>query len=155
MEILEDTIVLPLPSDEVIEDQERLWRIKLPDDFKEFMQKYNGASIKETTFFSVIEYRFTRFLCILEEVRDREDGWSDISVIESMICTRLTDDRNLIGIEVLPFGELFNQDYICLDFRENPENPTVCLWVNDESGEFEPVIYFVADNFTAFTDMLV
>lgn len=52
-------------------------------------------------------------------------------------------------------GSIFAGDFVCLDFRRNKENPSVCVWSHEESGEFEPVLYKVADNFTEFLESLV
>ena len=49
---------------------------------------------------------------------DDENGWYDIEVVLSDIDTRLTDDEDLTGINVIPFAVLFAGDFLCLDFRE-------------------------------------
>ncbi len=56
---------------------------------------------------------------------------------------------------ILPIAELFAGDYICLDFKENKDNPSVCVWDHEESGELEPVTYKVADTFSEFVAMLM
>lgn len=63
------------------------------------------------------------------------------------------DIEDLIGVEVLPIAELFAGDYACLDFRENKETPTVCVWSHDNSEKFAPVTYKAADSFSEFIDM--
>lgn len=88
-------------------------------------------------------------------MEDVKSGWYDISVVESQIGERLTDNEDLIGIEVLPIAELFVGDYVCLDFRKGIEYPSVCVWSHEESGEFDPITYRIADSFSEFIDMLV
>ena len=65
------------------------------------------------------ELLIERFLCLLEDSEDDdENGWYDIEVVLSDIDTRLTDDEDLTGINVIPFAVLFAGDFLCLDFRE-------------------------------------
>ena len=69
------------------------------------------------------ELLIERFLCLLEDPEDDdENGWYDIEVVLSDIDTRLTDDEDLTGINIIPFAVLFAGDFLCLDFREN----TIC-----------------------------
>ena len=93
-------------------------------------------------------------IILSEDVKENPNGWYDISVVESIIGERLTDNEDLIGVEVLPVAELFAKDYVCLDYRENKENPFICLWSDSESGDFDPVTYKVADTFSEFIAML-
>jgi len=60
----------------------------------------------------------------------------------------------LYEYELIPIAELTGYDYVCLDFRENPDAPCVCVWDSLDSGEFEPVTYKVADSFEDFIAML-
>ena len=68
----------------------------------------------------------------------------------TQIEERLTDNEDLIGVELLPIAQLFVGDYICLNFKDKNKEPSVCLWSHEESGELEPITYFVANNFTFF-----
>lgn len=155
MNIIDSTIILPTPTEELIAEKEKKWRLNLPEDYKKFIMQYNGAIPKEKTFYcNNHDYAVTRFLCILLNIQEREDGWYDIGVVESQIGERLTDNEELIGIEVLPIAELFAGDYLCLDFRENKNIPKVCVWSHEESGEFEPVTCFVANSFSDFINKL-
>lgn len=155
MTIQNNTIILPTPSDELLEEKERKWRLVLPIDYKEFIQKYNGSIPNERTFLcNNHNYAITRFLCILKNIQESSFGWYDIGVVESQIGERLTDNEDLIGVEVLPIAELYAGDYVCLDYRENIKNPSVCVWSHEESGDFDPVTYEVANTFSDFLDML-
>mgnify|MGYP002513494931 CR=1 FL=1 len=140
MKIQDNTVILPKPTEELLVEHEKNWRLKLPKDYKDFVMNYNGG-IPEEKLFKCNEhyYEVTRFLCILKNVSETKEGWYDISVVESQIGERLTDNGDLIGVEVLPIAELFAGDYVCLDYRKNKEAPCVCIWSNDESGDFDPV----------------
>ena len=155
MKVKEDSIVLPLPTEQLIAENEEDWNQKLPLDYKEFIMKYNGATPMENTFECVgHEYMVARFLCILENIKDTDEGWYDISVVESGICERLSSNGDFVGAEIIPIAELYAGDFLCIDFREDRENPELCVWDHEESGELEPVTYKVADSFTEFVSIL-
>lgn len=146
---------LQSPNDELIESFEEYCEIKLPTDFIDFLKKYNG-SIPITNVFlhEKNELLIERFLCLLEDPEDDdENGWYDIEVVLSDIDTRLTDDEDLTGVNVIPFAVLFAGDFLCLDFSEK-EIPSVVVWYHEESGELNPVTSEVADNFSNFLSML-
>ena len=124
--IRENTIIQPVPTIDLLQEKERKWR----------------------------SYVIERFLCILKNASDNQNGWYDISVVESQIGERLTSNEDLIGVEVLPIAALFAGDYLCLDFREKMQIPEVCVWSHEESEDFSPIIYKVADSFSAFLEML-
>lgn len=156
MTIQDNTIIQPIPSAELLAEKERKWRLVLPTDYREFIVSYNGGIPNEKSFeCNKHSYAVKRFLCILVNVQESSDGWYDISVVESQIGERLTDNEDLIGVEVLPIAELFAGDYVCLDYREDRENPCICVWNHEESGDFEPVTYKVANTFSEFVQMLV
>ncbi|WPC42735.1 SMI1/KNR4 family protein [Clostridium sp. JS66] len=67
MKIKEDSIILPLPGDEVISSFEEYCGVKLPKEYKEFLKINNGAIPKTNTFnYEGREYLIERFLCLLE-----------------------------------------------------------------------------------------
>jgi len=37
------SIIYPLPTDALLQEREVAWRVKLPDDYKEFIKKENGV----------------------------------------------------------------------------------------------------------------
>ncbi|EJR81960.1 MULTISPECIES: SMI1/KNR4 family protein [Bacillus] len=155
MKIKQDTIVKPLPSEELIKKHENFWRLKLPGSFLDFIKVYNGAEVEEATFVcDNRSYAIERFLCMLDDIENNPKGIYDIDVVFSQIEERLTDNEDLLGAEVLPIASIFAGDFVCLDFRENKENPSVCVWSHEESGEFEPVFYKIVDNFTEFLEVL-
>lgn len=156
MKIKENSIILPLPNDEVISSFEEYCRIELPEEYKKFLKVNNGA-IPYTNSFNHEgrDYLIERFLCLLESPESDEIyGWYDLEVVLSQIDTRLTDDENLVGANVIPFAALFAGDFVCLDFREN-EKPSVSVWFHEESDELKPVTIKVAESFDEFLKMLI
>lgn len=155
MTIQENTIITPLPTVALLQMREEKWHITLPNDYRDFLMKNNGGVPNELSFIcNSHSYAVTRFLCVLEDYKNSQLGWYDISVVVSQIEERLTDNLDLIGVEMLPIAELFAGDYICLDYRTDKNNPSICIWSHDQSAEFAPVTYPVADSFAKFLSML-
>ena len=139
MQIDKSTLVHPLPTDELFKRKEKFWRVKLPNDFINFLKENNGGE---------------RFLCLLKTPCDNTFGMYDIDVTLTQLEERLTDNEDLIGVDILPIAVLFAGDFICLDFREDIENPNVVVWNHEESAELEPITYFVANTFSEFISKL-
>lgn len=132
-----------------------MWRIKLPLDYRQFLMDFNGGIPQKREFnFRNHMYMIVSFLCILENTEHNKYGFYDIDVVLSQIEDRLTNNEDLIGCELLPIAELFAGDYLCLDYKENNENPSICIWNHEESGELDPVTYKVANTFSEFVTML-
>ncbi|WP_433583997.1 SMI1/KNR4 family protein [Paenibacillus amylolyticus] len=150
-----ESIIYPLPTEQLLSKEEGFLRVELPSDYKEFI-KINNGGIPERRSFSCNghNYIITRFLCILEDPTEIELGIFDIYATKSQFYGRLIDDEDLIGVALLPVAVLFSGDFLCLDFRESRNNPDVCVWDHANSGEFEPVSYPVANSFKDFLTML-
>ena len=157
MHIKEETIILPLPTDEYINKKEKAWRIKLPMAFRAFIKQYGGGIPIEDAFLceeNNHEYAIDRFLCICHEYRTNELGMYDIGVTWTQIEDRLSDDPDLIGVDMLPIAVLFAGDFVCLDFKHTKDKPSVCVWDHEESDIDNPVTYYVADSFEEFCKLL-
>ncbi|MBT2701336.1 SMI1/KNR4 family protein [Bacillus sp. ISL-40] len=151
MKIDMSTITLPLPTDDLFERKENIWRVKLPKDFVDFMKENNGGRPIAGVFkCNGFEYAIDRFLCLLKTPRENPLGMYDMDVTLTQLEDRLTDNEDLIGADILPIAVLFAGDFVCLDFRKNRENPNVVIWNHEESVELEPVTYLIADTFSEF-----
>ncbi|WP_379151042.1 SMI1/KNR4 family protein [Paenibacillus sp. sgz5001063] len=155
MQIKQESIIYPLPSDQLLSKEEDFWRVELPLVYKEFI-KINNGGIPEIRSFICNDHSYviTRFLCILEEPTENEFGIFDIDATKSQLDERLIDNEDLVGVALLPIAVLFAGDFLCLDFRESRSNPNICVWDHANSGEFDPVSYRVADSFEEFVSML-
>lgn len=149
--------VLPVPADELIEKFQKYYRIKLPNDYMNFLKKYNGAIPQNGEFtFANHDYYVERFLCLLEDnIRDEmEDvSWCEIRVTITELDGRLIDDEDLVGMNIIPIAVLFAGDYVCLDFRGHDEKATICIWRHEESEEFAPVTVKIANTFEEFYNL--
>ena len=38
-----ETIVYPLPDEDLLQGDEEFWGVRFPDDYREFLKTYNGA----------------------------------------------------------------------------------------------------------------
>ncbi len=58
-------------------------------------------------------------------------------------------------MELAPIvGEVFGECFLCLDYWQDPEHPGVCILDKENSGEYDPTTYPVANSFTEFLGML-
>ena len=130
-------------------------KISFPSSYIEFIKQYN-VGIPTTNEFLCDKhwYAIERFLGFVNEYKTSPLGDYDVAVVLSQIDTRLTDNPDLVGDELIPIASLFAGDYVCLDFKENKDNPSICVWDHERSDEFEPVTYKVADTFSEFVTML-
>lgn len=149
------SIIYPLPTDALLQEREVAWRVKLPDDYKEFIMRKNGFRLSKNLY-SVTNRSFLieRFLCILENTKDNPLGMYDIDVVMSQLDERLFVHEDILGFELIPIAALFGGDFVCLNYVEDSEKPSICIWYHEESYELEPAIEFLANNFTEFLAML-
>lgn len=130
-------------------------KIKFPDSYIAFVKKYNvGVPMNNEFSCNKHFYAIDRFLGFINEYKTSSLGNYDIAVVLSQIDTRLTDNPDLIGDELIPIANLFAGDYVCLDYRISKEKPSICVWSHEESEDFAPVTYQVADSFSEFIEML-
>ena len=150
------TIVSPLPTDELLIKQEQIWRVNLPETYKDFIKIFNGVEPKQAT----VKYNsnseiIERFLCILNSAEDNQKAaMYDIDVVIAPRIIRLVYDGECKGIQVLPIAKMEHGNFLALNYKGTQSNPTVCVWDNEESDDFAPVVYFVANSFDEFFDTL-
>ena len=149
------SIIYPLPTDALLQEREVAWRVKLPDDYKKFIMRNNGFRPSKNLFsLRNRSFLIERFLCILENTKDNPLGMYDIDVVMSQLDERLFVHEDILGFELIPIVALYGGDFLCLNYLEDTENPSICIWYNEESYELEPAIELVAINFTEFLVML-
>ena len=149
------SIIYPLPTDALLQEREVAWRVKLPDDYKEFIKRKNGFRPSKNLFsLTNRSFLIERFLSILENTKDNPLGMYDIDVVMSQLDERLFVHEDILGFELIPIVALYGGDFLCLNYLEDTENPSICIWYHEESYELEPAIELVAINFTEFLVML-
>jgi len=151
----EQAIIYPLPTDVQLQEREVVWKVKLPDDYKEFIKKENGVIPSKRYFhFRHNEKVIDRFLAILAVSGEKAEEAYNIGVVSTQLEGRIVFDEDLVGMQLIPIAALFGGDFLCLNYVENSENPSMCIWYHEESYELDPAIEFVANNFTEFLAML-
>ena len=151
----DQSIIYPLPTDALLQEREVAWRVKLPDDYKEFIKRKNGFHPSKNLFsLTNRSFLIERFLSILENTKDNPLGMYDIDVVMSQLDERLFVHEDILGFELIPIVALYGGDFLCLNYLEDTENPSICIWYHEESYELEPAIELVAINFTEFLVML-
>ena len=151
-----ENTILPSPTEALIESVEKFSRVKFPSSYKNFIINFNGiVPIDNEFLYDGHEYAIERFLSLLgDEVNNFKEGWSDIEVIITEIGERLAVDEEQLGDVLIPIAVLFAGDYVCLDFRNNEVEPTVCIWYHEQSAPFQPVTNKIANSFDEFLNML-
>ena len=151
----EQAIIFPMPTDALLHEREVAWRVKLPDDYKEFIKKENRLIPSKRYFhFGNNEKVIEHFLAILAISGEKAEEAYDIGVVSTQLEGRIVFDEDYVGMQLIPIAALFGGDFVCLNYIENPENPSICIWYHEESYELEPAIEFLANNFTEFLAML-
>ena len=151
----EQSIIYPLPTDALLQEREVAWRVKLPDDYKEFIKKENGVIPSKRYFhFENNEKVIDRFLAILAISEEKTEEDYDIGVVSTQLEGRIVFDEDNFGMQLIPIAALYGGDFLCLNYVEDSENPNICIWYHEESYELEPAIEFLANNFTEFLAML-
>lgn len=154
MQIKEDSILRESVIERLLR-VENFSKVKFPDSYKKFIQEYNiGIPVTNSFSLNKHSYSIERFLGFVNDYKTSALGDYDIAVVLSQIDTRLTSNPDLVGDEMIPIACLFTGDYVCLDYRENKDEPCISLWDHEESDEFEPVTYKISDDFSSFIDML-
>ena len=148
-------IIYPLPTDALLLEREVVWRVKLPDDYKEFIKNENGLIPSKRYFhFGNNEKVIDRFLAILAISGEKTEEDYDIGVVSTQLEGRIVFDEDNVGMQLIPIAALFGGDFVCLNYVKETENPSICIWYHEESYELEPAIEFLANNFTEFLAML-
>ena len=149
------SIIYPLPTDALLLEREVVWRVKLPDDYKEFIKKENGVIPSKRYFhFEHNEKVIDHFLAILAISGEKTEEDYDIGVVSTQLEGRIVFDEDNVGMQLIPIAALYGGDFLCLNYVEDSENPNICIWYHEESYELEPAIEFLANNFTEFLAML-
>ena len=122
-----------------------MWKVKLPDDYKEFIKKENGVIPSKRYFhFRHNEKVIVRFLTILAVSGEKAEEAYDIGVVSTQLEGRIVFDEDSVGMQLIPIAALFGGDFLCLNYVEDPEHPSICIWYHEEFYELEPAIEFLA-----------
>jgi hypothetical protein len=136
------------PDDDYIDETEDMMELEFTLEFLEFLENHNGG-VPVRKYFKLGSNTkvVQRFLCIYADFQDNSEfGQTDIGVIWTQIENRLSEFQ-------MPFALVYPGDFLCFDF-EPADEPTIVLWIHDESYEGHPVTLPVADTFKQFLGML-
>ncbi|MDR7246928.1 SMI1/KNR4 family protein [Priestia megaterium] len=132
MRIVKNSIIYPLPQDQDIAKLEGSFRVQLPNEYKEFLKRYNGCKVVDSTPLTTVNKRceIERFLGIVKDFSDHPYGVYDIGCCETSLGEQ---GRN---------------------FYDDKNNPSVDFLDYEESYECDPATSKIADTFQAFLSML-
>ncbi len=75
-------------------------------------------------------------------------------VVEAPMTEFLTRDPDSTAVELAPIGEVFGECFCAWTTGQDPEHPGICILDKENSGEYDPTTYPVANSFTEFLGML-
>ncbi|CAM4193710.1 hypothetical protein BAMA_23985 [Bacillus manliponensis] len=129
-------------TDEHIQRVEQYFDIKFPSDFIECVKKYDGG-YPRPKIFDIPEQDENVFNNLL--TFDLESQYS--------IVQRYENIKDRLVNKVYPFGRDSFGNFLCFDYRNNPESPTVVFWEHEEE-DMEKAIYPVCSSFQELLDSL-
>jgi hypothetical protein len=156
IETLDETQA-PAPTRKAISSFEKSLGIRLPEAFIDVLKSANAAVPKRREFPAGDRWRLIdRFLGLVDaphalRVYDMRLALEDL--VERLLTTEELEDEGEYRAKVLPVAVLFGGDHVCLDYRNDGE-PTVRVWMHEESEEGAPVYVDVAPTFAAFLELL-
>ncbi|CAM3914800.1 1,3-beta-glucan synthase regulator [Bacillus luti] len=129
-------------TDEHIQQVEQYLGVKFPNDFIECVKKYDGGYPRPKVFDiqGLDESTFNDLLTL-----HIDDKYSIVQKYENI------KDRLMDG--VYPFTSDSFGNFICFDYRSNPESPTIIFWDHEEE-EIEDSLYPVCSTFTELLNSL-
>lgn len=151
MKIEENSIVYPLPTIKLLKHRESYWHVILPEGYKEFISKYNGAApIQKVFSVGEHEYEVDRFLCILGNYNENDPAEYNISNVITGLDGILFFDKEAEYYQLIPIVKTPYANYICLNYRYARENPTVVFLDAHSSWNLEPSCDDLFPNFDTF-----
>lgn len=141
------TVAEKLDLDHLVEVEEE-FGFDFDPNFVEFLKLHNGG-VPEKQYFRLEENVkvLERFLCLIPDNEESFFSDYDIEVVSAQIDDRLND-------YLIPFASVFAGDFLCFDYENEDEAPSIVLWDHDLSEVGDPYIIHVADNFKDFLAML-
>ncbi|WGV98807.1 SMI1/KNR4 family protein [Vibrio sp. YMD68] len=138
----------------ILESFETRLGIEFPMNYKEFIQKHNGASLVNEYF---------RFFCKRQDVFDSTGFYflgfgSSEGLISSILDILNNQDYDVYGYEgLVSFGRNGSGDYVCFDYRNISvgSEPSIIFMLHDaydEDGKM--TTFYVAESFDVFCGLL-
>ena len=144
---------------EVVKKIEKSNNLKLPNKYKQFIIRHNGASLY-VDFFDFYDNVHKRDSCESIAFIRAEKINEDISDLLYQ-STDDPDDPNIYKFykyfdsKLIPFGDTDRGAFICFDYRNHEgDDPPVVLWCHDYYDENWNRISFIANSFEEFINML-
>ncbi|PEZ09203.1 1,3-beta-glucan synthase regulator [Bacillus sp. AFS018417] len=128
-------------TDEHIQQVEQYFGVKLPHDFIECVKQNDGGHPQPNTF----------------DIEGQDDDVINNLLTfdlesEYYILQRYENIKDRLVDKVYPFARDPFGNFLCFDYRNNPQSPTVIFWDHEE--EMEEAIYPVCSSFTELLDSL-
>lgn len=124
---------------------------RLPDCYKKFITQHNTAYLIHNYF------DFLNTFIHKEDSRDTNFLGYGNNVSESELIDNSQEHDIYNPYNIIPFAQSANGDYICFDYRQDPEtdNPPIVVMYHDAYDDDEKMyVDFVAKDFETFMDSL-
>ncbi|WP_309398424.1 SMI1/KNR4 family protein [Cerasicoccus maritimus] len=125
-----------------IEGAENLIGVSFPEEYKKVIREFNGAYGDVDFPIPGSEYGGSMGIWLSLSPWDRETIWSSLSAW----------NEHELSEKIIPFGEDGGGNWICFDYRENKEEPSIVYWFHEIGGDDGCI--FVCDRFTTFLNSL-
>ncbi|MGX2975417.1 SMI1/KNR4 family protein [Ursidibacter arcticus] len=140
---------------EIIRNVENIFNIHFPKLYIELMSKHNNLSV-EPNYISYYD-SYNNEECMVTIGFDSFETEQNLEPQD--ILRQYIYDDPIYGYEhVYSFACTGNGDFICFDYRDNPQgdDPKICIVIHDEYDEQtgKMLLFPVANNFEEFLDSL-
>lgn len=166
----EQNSIIPIPSEHTIKETEEYFKQNFPKAYVKFIEEYNGCipitnkfDFPREIFDLCPDENIKRFLYMIDDdkliyghcsypVNGQETGVYNILVVDATLESRITPPEYMDSYEypLIPIALTGYHNYICLDYREDRGNPSICFWDNEESEEAQPVTITISNSFIDF-----
>lgn len=147
---------IPPPTNDRLEKLQSDFGQRFPAAYVSFLQRLNGAKLRPNEVVGAGRpFVIERFLPVLDDFQsDKDNGWADMSVVVAQLDARIFTDPDTARLDLVPIAALFAGDFLVLDYRTNPQNPSVGVWDHEASEDFEPVVSPVAADFAGLEELI-
>ncbi|MBM80619.1 MAG: hypothetical protein CMJ78_08510 [Planctomycetaceae bacterium] len=120
-------------------------------DYMEFIQRFNGGIPKKCCFNDSRGHgRMVEYFMYFSDL-PRDAGLRDVHVT---VAHTQASDSEAFRPDLIPFAELFAGDMLCFDHSVNPQQPSIVIWLHEESEIDAPAVEHIANSFREFCEML-
>lgn len=141
-------------TDQDVERIEKFVGQKLPKEYVEWVEIYQGSIPGACIDVNGVPYLFDKMLCISKGEGDLEDFYHVIGVYSEMYLSEDSDPSLPKGF--VPFALDGQNKWYCFDYRESTESPAIVLinWEAHYEDDPDYVVTFIKESFNELLESL-